>query len=237
MKNIRCIAAFTAVILLLTHTACKPNDAPGNSGAPGDISVAHTTMYDIEALPGATQTPPVPQSFEAPSFSPIETESSTPSSNIHDQETRLTDGQMRVAAAGLDVEWIDPASAFGAVSYTYLGERDSEGYYVVTMILPDGSDKRTYINELGENVIPALYDLAFPFQYGVAEVMVDRRWTLIDTKGNELFELNNYNYVSILESGLIYVGVVTLDQEFEFRWAYGLLDRNGNEIFPPLLDQ
>ncbi|MCL2838657.1 MAG: WG repeat-containing protein [Oscillospiraceae bacterium] len=93
-------------------------------------------------------------------------------------------------------------------------------------VMRDG--RQGFIDRLGNEVIPVVYDSVREFSNGFARVERDGKWGLIDTLGNEVvpprYDLIQDNHFS---EGFAVVGIGDINNR-----RFGLIDRYGNEVIP-----
>ncbi|MEZ5427521.1 MAG: WG repeat-containing protein [Pyrinomonadaceae bacterium] len=87
-------------------------------------------------------------------------------------------------------------------------------------------DKMGYANQAKEFVIESKYDLAKPFDEGLAVVSLNDKYGLIDATGEELIPLK-YDWIGPFDEGL---AMITLNGK------YGFIDKTGKEIASPKYD-
>lgn len=88
-----------------------------------------------------------------------------------------------------------------------------------------------YVDEKGKYVIQPQYEKAFPFNGGVARVMSDNQWVLINDRGKRITK-NAYHEIGEFRNG---VAVVTLRETTRQSSALnGLINDKGQEVIKPL---
>ncbi|MEO6718771.1 MAG: WG repeat-containing protein [Ferruginibacter sp.] len=109
-------------------------------------------------------------------------------------------------------------------TYNYtIKRRLHEGLAIATRKDNNGYTKYGFADESGDVVIPLIYDYAYNFKDGLAEVGISTHATLIDKEG-EKFKSNFYSSVYNFQEGMARV----LDAN-----GFGFIDRTGKEIIPP----
>lgn len=100
----------------------------------------------------------------------------------------------------------------------------------------ESTEKWGYLNEKGETKIGFMYESATAFYQGYAwvrkshnEQTGDYMYALIDTKGNEQFQMANATPFMFdgYHNGMILLGVRNKDGEVSFKWV----DRKGNVVY------
>lgn len=119
--------------------------------------------------------------------------------------------------------------------YDNISENDNGLYSVRKLIGEDkGLFKNNYkygwINTEGKEVIPIKYDWACDFERNVAVVQLDKKYYLINEKGETL--PLKYDRVGEVSQGLVRVGNLTSDTT----GLIGFIDRKGNEVIPLIYD-
>ena len=91
----------------------------------------------------------------------------------------------------------------------------------------DYPNKYGFIDKLGKEVIPCIYDTVYDFKEGVALVQLNDKWGYIDKLGNEvipcIYEEHSYDFSE---------GLVTL--KLKNKW--GFVDQNGKTAIPFIYD-
>lgn len=122
-----------------------------------------------------------------------------------------------VSAVEADLIWIE--KEYGSIG------KFSEGLALVSY-LEEANYKYGYINELGEEVIPLKYDVAWDFSEGLAAVYFNGKYGYIDKDGKEIIGFE-YELAEKFSEGL---AAVASSGESGYKWGY--IDKSGNEVVP-----
>lgn len=135
-------------------------------------------------------------------------------------------------------------------------------HYDNNLIRVRKNDKYGFINNQGKEMIPLIYDNAYNFDQGFANVSFNKQWGVINTKGETVFDFGKYNFIKTLDNldGKIYFAVKQNEQlalfdeqknqitEFRYesinpiyfsqllivgeKGKFGVIDNKGKEIVP-----
>ena len=134
----------------------------------------------------------------------------------------LTVEQKMVEDAGFTVNWIDPGIEY--ISIRHEGQRDgSEELYWIEVVTENGSKKYGFVNGRGQVAVPVIYDDAQPYSNGVTIVRLNGKRIVIDTNGEEVFDVSEYDRVNIFSKEFA-------DTYINGKW--GVIDKSGNEVLP-----
>lgn len=118
---------------------------------------------------------------------------------------------------------------YTAIPLLYSNVKDFHEGLAAVSIVSWASNKWGYINVKGEIVIPIIYEKPRPFSDGLAKVVFENEWWFIDTNGNKVISLKDYNGGSSFHHGYAIVrkkGSSFLDENF------GIIDKSGKEVIP-----
>lgn len=96
----------------------------------------------------------------------------------------------------------------------------------------DGNMLLGYIDEKGEDVVPAVYEEATDFCGGLACVTENGKQRVIDTDGKEVFSLAEGHRIKAIDPD----GYLLECIEAGEKQTYGILDRQGNVVIPGIYD-
>jgi hypothetical protein len=93
------------------------------------------------------------------------------------------------------------------------------------------SNEFGFINKSGEFVIPEIFTEVQPFTEERAAVMIDGKWTFIDTEGNQITGAK-FDEVEPFYNGLARVTIyITIEEEVEEQ--YGYINKTGEYVWYP----
>ncbi len=88
-----------------------------------------------------------------------------------------------------------------------------------------------YVDEKGNFVIQPQYQKAYPFTNGVARVMADNQWVLINERGKRISK-NGYQEIGEFRNGVAVVA--RRETGRQSGTLYGLISGKGQEVIPPV---
>lgn len=104
----------------------------------------------------------------------------------------------------------------------------NDGLYIATKIIDDYTTKLGYINELGNTIIPFMYDDAYPFKNDLAVVKLNDKCGVIDKNNNLIIDFK-YDYITPFFNNY----AVTRNNNFK---NYGLINNLGETILPSVFN-
>jgi hypothetical protein len=110
---------------------------------------------------------------------------------------------------------------------TLSNEECGRFYYSEGLLLMKKSNKRGYVNAIGEEVIPFKYKNAWNFKDGMARARKNKKWGFIDNNGNLAVEFN-YRMVWDFKDG--FAGVKKYGK-------WGFINKSGELIVPFIYDR
>lgn len=136
-----------------------------------------------------------------------------------------------------------------------------EGLAPVQIVIDTYFTACTFIDTLGNQILPAVYQTVQPFHEGYAPVMRYQRWGIIDQTGKEVLSIR-YEKITTNADGIFFAGdsagMALFDYRFKpltpfvYTWTtglcegricvmkdgkYGFLDANGKEVIPCIYDE
>ena len=137
-----------------------------------------------------------------------------------------------------------------------------EGSAPVKVLIDSTHSGFSFIDPLGNVLFPPVYENVQPFTYGLAEVMLNQRWGIMDRKGQMVLPAE-YEQMTTFFDSLFFAGnldgMALFDMNmkpltpFVYTWTggmqdgripvqhqngkYGFLDRQGREVIPCIYDE
>lgn len=115
------------------------------------------------------------------------------------------------------------------IPLVYTNVRDFHEGLAAVRIGNFASNNWGFINLKGELVIPYLFNRPRSFSCGMAKAIYNNEWYFIDTKGNMVISLKDYDGGSNFHNGY---AIVSKSNEDYMEKIFGVIDKKGTEVIP-----